>query len=138
MFDLLQNLKETRKSYAQMVEFCADSLILNNYIVEELTKQNFYFEDFAGSTSYEVYFNENGDEIEREEFETLEEQGAEVYTDYRYLEIYQYYIIDGAAAERFKEYTNEIIIYNEQLDLYILCVTHWGTCWAGVPSNWID
>ena len=28
------------------------------------------------------------------------------------------------------------VVYNDELDLYLLCVTHFGTMWSGVPSNW--
>ena len=60
------------------------------------------------------------------------------YNDYeeRYFDIYQYFIIDSTGAERLKEYTNEIVLYNEDLDLYLLCVCHFGTAWNGVPANW--
>lgn len=51
-------------------------------------------------------------------------------------EIYQYYIIDENDAERLSEYTNEYVIYNENLALYVLCVTHLGTPWTGMDANW--
>ena len=53
-----------------------------------------------------------------------------------YVDIYQQYIITSQDAERLAEYTNEIVVYNDELDLYLLCVTHFGTMWSGVPSNW--
>ena len=52
----------------------------------------------------------------------------------QYDEVYQYYIIDS--ADRFEQYTNELIIYNEDLNLYILCVRHYGTSWEYVSANW--
>lgn len=110
-----------------MIEFCCDSLILNNYLVQELQKNDVYFDTYCGDECY--YYNEEGEEITREEYE--ENGGSEEYID-----IYQYYIISSLDAERLAEFTNELVIYNEDLDLYILCVTHFGTAWFGVPANW--
>ena len=51
-------------------------------------------------------------------------------------EIYQWYISD--CSEYDVEYLREhfpgiIFAYSELLDLYILCVTHYGTSWDSVP-----
>lgn len=103
-------LQQERTTYAEMIDFCADSLILNNCIVETLAANNIYFDDYCGSC-----YDEDSDE---------------------YNEIYQYFIIDSSAAERFAEYTNEYIIYNDDIDMYLLCVMHCGTPWSGCPANW--
>ena len=108
--EFLKELRETRTTYADMVEFCTDNLILNNDIVNELTKQGYYFELYCGSD-----YDDQKDAFE---------------------DIYQYYIIDEQGAERFAEYTNEIIYYCEDLGLFILGVTHCGTSWRGVRANW--
>ena len=108
--ELFKTIKNGRDSYKKMVEFCADSMILNNDIIPALQAKDFYFDFFCGS-DYD------------------EEEDC-------YIDIFQYFIIDYSAAERFAEYTNEIVMYNEELDLYILCVTHCGTGWDYVPANW--
>lgn len=108
--NFLDDLKRTKTTYKGMIDFCCESLVLNNYIIKELTAKDFYFDYYCG-TDYD------------EETDTYEE-------------IYQYYIIGWQDAERLAEYTNEIVLCNDDLDLYILCVTHWGTAWNGVPSNW--
>ena len=54
-----------------------------------------------------------------------------------YSEIFQWYIIDDNTAARLKEHTNEIIFYLENLDLYILGITHWGTGWSHVTTEFI-
>ena len=95
--ELFETIKNGRDSYKEMVEFCADSMILNNDIIPALHAKDFYFDFFCGS-----------DYDEEEDY---------------YIDIFQYFIIDYSAAERFAEYTNEIVMYNEELDLYILCVT---------------
>ena len=52
-----------------------------------------------------------------------------------YNEIYQYYIIDDNTAERLKDYTDEIIYYHNELDIYVLGVTHCGTSWGYVLTD---
>lgn len=60
-------------------------------------------------------------------------------TDYNeenetYTDIFQYYIVDDNGAEILKE-CEEIVYYNEELDLYIWGVTHYGTSWDYVLTN---
>lgn len=52
------------------------------------------------------------------------------------MEIYQYYIITKNGAEKLQKLTKEIILYNDFLNIYILAVTHFGTRWILLPSNW--
>lgn len=52
-----------------------------------------------------------------------------------YCDIYQYYLIDESKAERLAEFTDEIIYYNNNLDLYVLGVTHFGTSWDYVMTD---
>ena len=90
-----------------MVEFCCDCMILNNTIIGA------FWDD------WQVYCgNDYDDESES------------------YVEIYQYYIISERDAERLAEYTNELVYYNDRLDVYLLGVSHFGTSWDYVPSNW--
>ena len=111
--DIMQDIIDKRTSYAEMVEFCADDLILNNYIQNALENAGYYFDIYCGD------FYEADDE------------------DQQYpAEVYQQYIITSQAADRFAQYTNEIVMYNEECDIYLLCVTHYGTSWTGVPANW--
>lgn len=49
-------------------------------------------------------------------------------------EIYQYYIVSDNGAEILKE-INEIVFYNETLDMYVWGVTHWGTSWDYVLTD---
>lgn len=63
------------------------------------------------------------------------------YCDYEddedYLEIYQYYIVDGWSLEDVKENLKDVILleYLEELDLWILGVTHYGTSWDYVLTD---
>ena len=53
-------------------------------------------------------------------------------------EVYQWYIIDRSGAELLQR-IDEVVEYNEALDMYIWGVTHWGTAWdyvlTDIPCN---
>lgn len=49
-------------------------------------------------------------------------------------EIYQYYIVSNNAVELLQE-ANEIVFYNDDLDMYVWGVTHWGTSWDYVLTD---
>ena len=51
------------------------------------------------------------------------------------IDIYQYFIIDPRGAEILSEWTDEIVYYNEVLDMYVWGVTHWGTAWDYVLTD---
>ena len=82
-------------------------------------------EDYEENHVY-IAMNENISRI-REEIEALE--------DAHYEEIFQYFIISDNGAEILKDYTNEIVFYNEALDMYVWGVTHWGTSWDYVLTD---
>ena len=73
-----------------------------------------------------IAMNENISRI-NEDSEALEEA--------HYEEIFQYFIISNNGAEILKDYTNEIVFYNEALDMYVWGVTHWGTSWDYVLTD---
>lgn len=52
-----------------------------------------------------------------------------------YTEIFQYYIVDNNGAEIIQDFTDEILFYNEELDLYVWGVTHYGTSWDHVLTD---
>lgn len=125
--------------------------VLNNNIVsatgwenwETVNGYNEYAEDSDGN---EYSYSEAQDRIEelREEQEELDED-SERYTeieedircleDIRYNEIFQYFIISDNGAEILKEYTDEIVLYNSELDMYVWGVTHYGTSWDYVLTD---
>ena len=51
-----------------------------------------------------------------------------------YAEIFQYFIVSDNGAEILQE-AEEIVFYNETLDMYVWGVTHWGTSWDYVLTN---
>ena len=81
------------------------SLVLNNKILEESAKKGY------------IWDLENGDLYEKEydeEYDVEEEIPKE---------IFQYYIIDECGVNILSHYTDEIVFYNEDLDMHI-----WGVC----------
>ena len=47
-------------------------------------------------------------------------------------EVFQWYIISDPSF--IMEHTDELVFHDEELDLYILGVTHFGTGWDYVPA----
>ena len=52
-----------------------------------------------------------------------------------YADIFQYYIISAQGAEILQRETEEIVFYNEELDLYVWGITHFGTAWDYVLTD---
>jgi len=52
-----------------------------------------------------------------------------------YYDIFQYYIISESGFETLQRLTNEIVFYNEELDMYVWGVTHFGTSWDYVLTD---
>ncbi len=50
-------------------------------------------------------------------------------------EIYQDYIISEYGYKFLEEHTDEIVFYNERLDIYVWGITHFGTSWDYVLTN---
>ena len=70
----------------------------------------------------ETYFEiENGSDYDEE-------------NDY-YEDIYQYFIISAHGAEILEKYTNEIVYYCSELDMYVWGITHFGTSWDYVLTD---
>lgn len=49
--------------------------------------------------------------------------------------IFQDYIIPESGYDFLSKYTDEIVFYNENLDVYIWSVTHYGTAWSHVLTD---
>lgn len=52
-----------------------------------------------------------------------------------YEEVYQYYIITEAGAKFLEDYTDEIVYYHNELDMYVWGITHFGTSWDYVLTD---
>lgn len=131
-----------------------DAVMCNNIL--STTAEIGYWDMVSGSDV--TYEDSNGNILDYEEYtdkleelqERLEEAEAEdnlelvseleneIYdleNSENYLEIYQYFIISEQGASILEEYTNEIVYYNETLDLYVWGVTHYGTSWDYVLTD---
>lgn len=125
--------------------------VLNNNIIQVTGWENWeqenglseYYEDSHGNILDYDEMQERVEEMEKQ-LEQLEEGTPDYYEleeaiadleEANYSEIYQYYIISDNGAEILKDYTNEIVMYNAELDMYVWCVTHWGTSWDYVLTD---
>lgn len=56
-----------------------------------------------------------------------------------YTEVFQWFIVSDNGAQMIQDYTNEILFYNDELDIYLWGVTHYGTMWdyvlTDIPCN---
>lgn len=79
------------------------------------------------------------EELEEEDndklIEELQERIEELEDEQNYYpEVFQWFITDNNGAD-ILSLNNEIIFYNEQLDLYLWGVTHFGTAWSYVLTD---
>lgn len=93
------------------------------YDIDEMIEADESFEDSTKHLEMLAEVEKLQDEINE-----LEEEQE------NYPEIYQYYIVSDRGAEILKE-INEIVFYNEELDMYIWGVTHYGTSWSYVLTD---
>jgi hypothetical protein len=49
--------------------------------------------------------------------------------------IHQYYIISRNGYQVLKEFTDELVYYNDRLDVYIWAIDHYGTDWDYVLTD---
>lgn len=45
--DFLNELRQKRTTYADMIDYCCDNMILNNYIYDKSTELGIYFDNFC-------------------------------------------------------------------------------------------
>jgi hypothetical protein len=102
----------------------------NSEEIEELQERIEELEELITDDTTEEQDNETTRQIEelQEQIEELENEQDEQ------PEIYQYYIVSDAGARTLEE-INEIVFYNDVLDMYVWGVTHWGTSWDYVLTN---
>lgn len=49
--------------------------------------------------------------------------------------VFQDYVISETGYKFLEEYTDELVFYNEKLDMYIWAITHFGTSWDYVLTD---
>lgn len=80
--------------------------------------------------------NENNpSQILENEINEINEQIEELESEqYDGLEVFQWFIVDDWGARLLQD-IDEIVYYNEKLDMYLWGVTHYGTSWNYVLTN---
>lgn len=63
------------------------------------------------------------------------ESGEEENEDGYFYDVYQYYIIPYSGARFLERYTDELVYYHEELDMYLWGITHFGTSWDYVLTD---
>lgn len=108
----------------------------NSDKIEELTEKKAGIEDILCAMI-------KNDEETTEKYKTLEKKYNKLENDIKELkeeennppEIFQYYIISDQGADILQDYTNEIIFYNDVLNMYVWGVCHYGTAWDYVLTD---
>ena len=101
-------------------------IIDNSDEIEELEEKKEELEEKNESSPSQILENEINEL--NEQIEELErEQNDDV-------EVFQWFIVDDWGARLLQE-INEIVYYNETLDMYLWGVTHYGTSWDYVLTS---
>lgn len=80
--------------------------------------------------------NENNpSQIIENEINGINDQIEELEREQDDQEVFQWYIVDDWGARLLQQETNEIVYYNETLDMYLWGVTHYGTSWNYVLTS---
>jgi len=143
MANIIEKLKTQIRGYnlkqlnlLEFIDFYKLDMILNNDLI---FYDNLYFELYNYSEMLEVEEEEIKNDLynyfDVEEIEELNpEEVDELITDKAteniyYNDVYQYFIIPYNDVYLWKEYTNYPIFYSDELDIYLLGITHWGMSW---------
>lgn len=133
-FDAVLNNDIMNKTYDIGYWDQESGFIDNSDAIEELQDQIEELEDQITDDTTPEHDEEITAKIEelQDQIEELENEQDEL------PEVFQWYIVSDKGA-RILEEINEIVYYNEALDMYIWGVTHWGTSWdyviTDVPCN---
>ena len=116
--------------------YCFEDSQGNQYSQEERDEKVEELEEKLKELDEQLYELEDDDEL----YEEIEQQRDEIQEDidaledYKYDDVYQWYIISSNGAE-ICERANEIVYYNDELDMYLWGVTHLGTSWNYVLTD---
>ena len=105
--------------------------VLNNEIIPN-THSIGYWELVNGADYW--YEDGNGNDIDIATYEELDADDQDNWYECT-SEIYQYYIISEKGFGILSDRTNELVFYNEKLDMYVWGVTHFGTSWDYVLTD---
>ena len=104
--------------YASMVEWCTEGHMVG--LNDNPWKLS---EDWEKQDDSDFGYEKELDELDEDDEEDDEE-------------VFQWFIINEDSARCFAHFTNELVYYSEYLDMYLLGVTHCGTSWGYVLTEW--
>lgn len=110
-------------SYRELARRVGD-IILNNQL-RSATSSEFGDWELVNGADSSCYIHEYKEECLKE-YHKCEYESTDTYQDY---------IITDSGADYLKRNTNEIIRYNEKLDVYLWGITHYGTSWDSVHTT---
>lgn len=104
-------------------------IIDNTDEIEELEEKRDELEEENENNPSQIIENEINEINEiNEQIEELENEQNE------YQEVFQWFIVDDCGARLLQD-IDEVVYYNEKLDMYLWGVTHYGTSWDYVLTN---
>ncbi|MDB7990510.1 hypothetical protein PND93_02780 [Faecalicoccus pleomorphus] len=120
-------LKNGYVDYRALSEAVGDCVLCN-----AMEKRLWETLEHVSGELYSYYDIDNGyKEITREEAEELNMCCIEEEP----IDIYQWYIISDSGAQLLMRETDELVFYDNELDVYVWGVTHWGTSWSYVLTD---
>ena len=106
----------------------------NTEEIEEINEKIFGIEDLLYEMDESQEESEEYKKLMKEKEDLEDRRNDLLYEMDESQEVFQWYIIDDNGAEICKEF-DEIVYYNETLDIYLWGVTHWGTSWDYVMTS---
>ena len=125
---LILSLEADLKKYINTNEVDYDLsyfLEYNGYNEVDLKMELDYYDLSETKELIEVFIDNHLDE--------LRDQSYDLCID----EVYQYFIIPNSEVEYWKNYTSYPIYYNEDCDLYLIGITHYGMSWKYFNTTYI-
>lgn len=120
---------ELENGYREYYEDCD----LNEYTYSEMEVRVRELENEL--EELEAEYEEDDENEEYLTRRSVIEENIDSLKEIHYKEYWDYFIIDANGADTLKYWTNEYVIYNEELDLYVWGVDHFGTSWEYVCTE---
>lgn len=129
-FDAVLNNEIMSKTYDNGYWEQVGGFVDNSAEIEELEDKYSELEDKQAETEDDNEYDRLSDEMQEisDQISELEDEQNDM------PEVFQWYIVSDNAVN-ILEMNNEIVFYNEDLDMYLWGVTHYGTAWSHVLTN---
>ena len=132
---LIRDLYWSTSELSWFTIICDDSNNTAEILADEDFRLDLYWREYGYPYNYNfrICMGKDGIILRSKGYDEEEEENEEEEYDE---EVFQWFIIDDDAAEFFMRFTNEPIYYSYSLNMYLLGVTHFGTAWRGVMTEW--